>query len=150
MKIKIHHGYHDGRHGVSMIVGTEAEVDAYFWADAFEHSHNIDDDATAADDVHDDLAAFKAYFDSDLSEAMAQCRSDVSWQTDWTECEVDLGTIKAPAGIVEAARLGAAALKLARDCFRSACADRTLARVKLALSSAKGAVRHAEGKAVRS
>lgn len=59
-------------------------------------------------------------------------------------------TITAPAGIVEAARLGMAALKLARDCFRSACADRTLERVQLALSSAKGALRHAEEKAVRS
>ena len=58
--------------------------------------------------------------------------------------------IAAPSGVVEAARMGHAALKLARDCFKSACAERTLARVNHALSSAKGAVRNAENKAVRS
>ncbi len=56
-----------------------------------------------------------------------------------------LESFKAPYAAVPAARMGISALKLARACFRSACAERTLERVKLALSSANGALRHAEG-----
>lgn len=51
---------------------------------------------------------------------------------------------------VAATKLAVEALTLARDCLKAAGAsDRCIGRVRLALSSAKGAVRHAEGKAVR-
>lgn len=49
-----------------------------------------------------------------------------------------------------AARLAVEALALARDCLKTAGASpRCIDKVRLALSSAKGAVRHAHGKAVR-
>lgn len=123
------------------LFATNEERDAFLWDYAFDNS------GTDAESLEE----FKAEYDDDLGDAM-QATND-GWHTDDMVSPVDLMAeitkAKAPAGIVEAARLGMAALKLARDCFRSACADRTLERVQLAMSSAKGAVRHAEGKAVR-
>lgn len=55
-----------------------------------------------------------------------------------------------PSNDVQAARAAVAALAYARDCLKAAGAARAADKARLALSSAKGAVRHAEGKAVRS
>ncbi|RWC91670.1 MAG: hypothetical protein EOS72_03170 [Mesorhizobium sp.] len=65
----------------------------------------------------------------------------------------DILTLDAPPVVpsdpVAAARAAAEALRYARDCLASAGADRAKERVKDALASALGAMRHAEGKAVR-
>lgn len=54
-----------------------------------------------------------------------------------------------PQDAVQAARAAVEALAFARDCLKAAGADRAADKARLALSSAKGAVRHAEGKASR-
>jgi hypothetical protein len=58
-------------------------------------------------------------------------------------------TLVVPSDPVAAARFGYALLALARDCFKSVRSIRTVKRIREALSSAAGAVRHAENKAAR-
>ncbi|RWM48381.1 MAG: hypothetical protein EOR78_29480 [Mesorhizobium sp.] len=56
--------------------------------------------------------------------------------------------VNPPTDPVAAARAAVEALRFARDCLTIAGADRTKQRISLALSSALGAVRHAQNKAV--
>ncbi|TJW14404.1 MAG: hypothetical protein E5W82_10535 [Mesorhizobium sp.] len=112
------------------LFNADAERDSFLWDYAFEHS------GTEADT----LAEFKAEHDDDVSEAMAACHC--GWHTDDMVQEV-------PTEPVAAARAAVEALAYARDCLKAASAARAADKVRLALSSAKGAVRHAENKAVR-
>ena len=56
---------------------------------------------------------------------------------------------RVPDDPVRAARAAVDALTFARECLKTAGAPRALERTKFAISSAKGAVRHAENKAAR-
>lgn len=135
MKFRIYHAYDENRHGTASIVkATQAEIDHYFWNDAFEHSEHLDADT---------MEEFKALFDNDVSEAMASCRPYTSWGIDRDEIET---APIVPTDVVSAARTAVEALAFARDCLKAAGALRAANKTRLALSSAKGAVRHAENK----
>ncbi|MDG4889706.1 hypothetical protein [Mesorhizobium sp. WSM4887] len=135
MKFRVYHAYDENRHGTASIVrATQAEIDHYFWNDAFDHSDHLD-----ADTVEE----LKALFNNDVSEAMASCRPYTSWGIDTDE--IDLAPT-VPKEAVEAARTAVEALAFARDCLKAAGAVRAANKTRLALSSAKGAVRHAENK----
>ncbi|MBZ9694893.1 hypothetical protein [Mesorhizobium sp. CO1-1-9] len=132
MKFRVYHAYDESRHGCASIVrASQAEIDHYFWN---EHSDHLDADT---------MEEFKTLFDDDVSEAMASCRPYTSWGID--RDEIELAPI-VPADVVKAARTAVEALAFARDCLKAAGALRAANKTRLALSSAKGAVRHAENK----
>lgn len=135
MKFRVYHAYHDSRHGsASTVRATQAEIDQYFWDNAFRHGQHLGAEA---------MEEFKALFDDDVSEAMASCCPYTSWAVD--HCEVELAPT-VPKDTVGAARAAVEALAFARDCLKAAGAMRAANKTRLALSSAKGAARHAENK----
>ena len=135
MKFRIYRAYDESRRGSTSIVrATQAEIHQYFWDNAFHHSQHLGAET---------MDEFKALFDDDVSEAMASCCPYTSWAVDHDEVAL---TPAVPGDAVEAARTAVEALAFARDCLKIAGALRAANKTRLALSSAKGAARHAENR----
>ncbi|RWD98339.1 hypothetical protein [Mesorhizobium sp.] len=74
MKFRVYHGYEESRHGSASIVrATQAEINQYFWDNAFGHGQHLGAETREE---------FKALFDGDVSEAMASCCPYTSWAVD--------------------------------------------------------------------
>lgn len=135
MRFRVYHGYDESRHGsASFVRASQAEIDQRFWDNAFRHSQHLGAETTEE---------LKVLFDEDVSAAMASCCPYTSWSVDHDD--VEMAPI-VPKDAVEAARAAVEALAFARDCLKVAGAPRAANKTRLALSSAKGAARHAENK----
>lgn len=97
--------------------------------------------------IADGQTDFNAMSDRELVD---HCVDHFATDDDSIEFGTEEVTLTAPSHPVAAARMAVAALALARDCMKAAGAKRAIDKVRLALSSAKGAVRHVQNMGTRS
>lgn len=83
-------------------------------------------------------------------ELVDYCMENFASDDDNIEFDKEEITLQAPTHPVAAARMAVVALAHARDCMKAAGAKRAIDKVRLALSSAKGAVRHVQNMETRS
>ena len=114
-------------------------------------AHAVEPDRLTLDGIIRDALAYEAEeFDGPADLDLSVSGADlVDWFTDWRQrARKALKTVE-PSSAVGKARLGETYLRRARDLLKGAGATRAVERVRLAITSAGGAVRHAQGKASR-
>ncbi len=116
---------------------------------AVAHLTKPDDDSLAAL-IGDALLYEAGQFDGPEDEDLEVSGADlVDWFTDWRERAKRALRRGQPAKPVAKARLAVLKLRRARELLKAAGATRAVDRVRLAITSAEGAVRNAENKGSR-
>lgn len=139
MKFRIHHVGMDSRDGTtSHVFASQSALKDFLWQHAWDNYHEGEAET---------LEEFKALFRDDVYDALERHHRDMLTYSE-DQDDIDLVPV-VPADAAAAARAGLEALIFARECFKASQSVRALDKTKDAISSAKGAVRHAEGKAAR-